>query len=83
LPAGISVTIDRGSWTVPPVFNWLKRLGDVDDDEMDRVFNMGVGLTFVVSPYYADSIQQQLSANGLTSWVIGRAVEGSQAVAWA
>jgi phosphoribosylformylglycinamidine cyclo-ligase len=67
---------------VPPVFPWLQLLGDVDDDEMYRVFNMGVGLALVVSPYYAESIQQQLAACNLASWPIGRAVEGDQAVAW-
>jgi phosphoribosylformylglycinamidine cyclo-ligase len=82
LPPGIGVTIDRGSWNVPPVFTWLQKLGDVDDDEMFRVFNMGVGLVLVVSPYYAESIQQQLAKSGLASWVIGRAVEGKQEVAW-
>ena len=82
-PAGIGVTIDRSSWTVPPVFPWLPQLGDVDDEEMHRVFNMGIGLALVVSPYYAESIQQQLARTGLSSWPIGRAVEGKQEVAWA
>jgi len=83
LPPGVGMTIDRGSWPAPPVFGWLQRLGDVDDDEMYRVFNMGVGLALVVSPYYAESIQQQLAASGLASWLIGRAVVGEQNVAWA
>jgi len=83
LPAGVGVTIDRGSWPVPPVFGWLQQLGDVDDEEMYRVFNMGIGLVLVVSPYYAESIQQQLAAGGLASWPIGRAIDGRQEVAWA
>ena len=83
LPAGVGVTIDRGSWPVPPVFTWLQQLGDVDDEEMYRVFNMGVGLVLVVSPYYAESIQQQLATSGLESWLIGRAIDGVQNVAWA
>ena len=83
LPAGIGVTIDRGSWPVPPVFTWLQQLGDVDDEEMYRVFNMGIGLALVVSPYYAESIQQQLATSGLASWLIGRAVAGKQLVEWA
>jgi len=82
LPAGVGVTIDRGSWPVAPVFTWLQQLGDVDEDEMYRVFNMGIGLVLVVSPYYAESIQQQLTTCGLESWLIGRAVEGVQNVAW-
>jgi phosphoribosylformylglycinamidine cyclo-ligase len=82
LPSGIGVTIDRGSWTVPLVFPWLQLLGGVDEDEMFRVFNMGVGLVLVVSPYYAESIQEQLAESGLESWLIGRAVEGDADVRW-
>jgi phosphoribosylformylglycinamidine cyclo-ligase len=82
LPPGIGVTIDRGSWPVPPVFTWLQQLGDVDNAEMYSVFNMGVGLVFVVSPYYAESIQQQLAQAGFATWQIGRAVEGEQQVCW-
>jgi len=83
LPTGIGVTIDRGSWPVPPVFTWLQQLGDVDADEMFRVFNMGIGLVLVVSPFYAESIQKQLATCGLESWLIGRATDGNQKVKWA
>jgi phosphoribosylformylglycinamidine cyclo-ligase len=82
LPPGVGVTIDRGAWPVPPVFPWIQQLGDVDDDEMFRVFNMGIGLALVVSPYYADSVREQLASCGLESWTIGRAVEGDQQVVW-
>jgi phosphoribosylformylglycinamidine cyclo-ligase len=82
LPAGVGVTIDRGSWHVPPVFTWLQQLGDVDDDEMFHVFNMGIGLVLVVSPFYAESIQKQLATCGLQSGLIGRAVEGDATVHW-
>jgi phosphoribosylformylglycinamidine cyclo-ligase len=83
LPPGIGVTIDRGSWPVLPIFSWLQKLGEVDDEEMFRVFNMGIGLVFVVSPFYAESIQKQLATCGLESWLIGRAVEGEANVSWA
>jgi phosphoribosylformylglycinamidine cyclo-ligase len=83
LPTGMGAVIDRGSWPVPPVFPWLQRIGNVDDEEMNHVFNMGVGLALVVSPYYAESIQQQLAAHGLASWPIGRVVVGQPNVAWA
>jgi phosphoribosylformylglycinamidine cyclo-ligase len=82
LPTGVGVTIDRGTWPVPPVFTWLQQLGAVDDDEMYRVFNMGIGMVLVVSPYYAESIQQQLAKVGLASWPIGRVVESSTCVNW-
>jgi phosphoribosylformylglycinamidine cyclo-ligase len=83
LPPGIGVTIDRDSWTMPLVFPWLQKLGEVDDDEMYRVFNMGIGLTLVASPFYAESIRDQLTACGLASWPIGRAIQGNQEVVWA
>ena len=79
LPPGIGVTIDRDSWPMPPVFPWLQKLGEVDDDEMHRVFNMGIGLALVVSPYYAESIREQLAACGLASWPIGRTVAATSA----
>jgi phosphoribosylformylglycinamidine cyclo-ligase len=83
VPAGIRIQLDRGSWTVPPVFGWLQRHGEVDADEMDRVFNMGIGLVLVVSPHYADSIRHQLTDCGLESWLLGRATAGERGVVWA
>jgi phosphoribosylformylglycinamidine cyclo-ligase len=83
VPDGIRITIDRGSWTVPPIFTWLQGLGDIDADEMDQVFNMGLGLVLVVSPFYAESIQHQLADCGLESWLIGKAAEGEKGVVWA
>lgn len=71
LPPGMSLSIDHGSWPVPPVFTWLRDLGDVEPAEMHRVFNMGIGLALVVSPFYAESIVQQLATSGLASWPIG------------
>jgi phosphoribosylformylglycinamidine cyclo-ligase len=83
LPPSVDVEIERGSWPIPPVFTWLQRLGDVDDAEMFRVFNMGVGLALVVSEYYAESIQQQFRDQGLESWRIGHVIEGRGEVRWA
>ncbi|MEX2138126.1 MAG: phosphoribosylformylglycinamidine cyclo-ligase, partial [Pirellulales bacterium] len=82
LPDGASVVIQRGSWPVPPVFTWLQRLGEVEQAEMDQVFNMGLGLVLVVSPYFAESIQSQLTDCGLASWPIGRVLSGPRGVAW-
>ena len=83
LPIGVDVEIDRYCWTIPPVFNWLKRLGNVDDEEMDRVFNMGIGLVLIVSDFYADSITRMLGDMGLENWRIGKVVTGAQDVRWA
>jgi phosphoribosylformylglycinamidine cyclo-ligase len=82
LPSGVDAQIQKKSWPIPPVFSWLKGLGDIDEDEMDRVFNMGIGLTLVVSNYYAESIQHQLSSHGMESWVVGAIVDGAGEARW-
>ena len=56
---------------MPGVFPWVQRLGCIDPAEMDRVFNMGVGMVLVVSPHFADSIQRQLADLGSENWKIG------------
>lgn len=83
LPEGVRVVIDRDGWPVSPVFTWLQQLGEVEQDEMDRVFNMGLGLVMVVSPYYADSVRSQLSDLGFENWTIGRVQSGPRSVVWA
>ncbi len=82
IPENRRAIIRRGSWEVPPVFTWLQQQGDVEQSEMDQVFNLGVGLVMVVSPYYADSISSQLASCGLESWPIGRVTSGPQGAAW-
>ena len=71
VPANVQVRLERGSWEVPPVFPWVQRLGKIAADEMERVFNMGVGLVLVVSPHFADSIKSQLADLGFPAAQIG------------
>jgi phosphoribosylformylglycinamidine cyclo-ligase len=80
VPQGVQISIDRGSWPVPPVFTWLQRLGGVELSEMDQVFNMGIGLVLVVAPFYAESIRSQLTHLGIENWLIGRAAKGPRGV---
>jgi phosphoribosylformylglycinamidine cyclo-ligase len=80
LPPGRRVRLDRNAWKVPPVFGWLKQLGDVDEAEMFRVFNMGVGMTLVVNPYFAESVIRQLAEFRVAAWVVGDVVEGETGV---
>jgi phosphoribosylformylglycinamidine cyclo-ligase len=82
LPTGARAEIDRESWEVPQVFHWLQRLGNITDDEMERVFNMGLGMVLVVGGYYAESIQRLLTDSGYDSCRIGQIVDGSQDVVW-
>lgn len=71
VPDGIQVEIDCQSWERPAVFPWLQALGGVERDEMFRVFNMGIGMALLVSPYYADNIRRMVEQAGHRCWVIG------------
>ena len=82
LPEGVQVVIDHDSWPVPPVFTWLQRLGQIEPAEMDRVFNMGLGMALIASPYYAESIRHQLARSGIQTWPIGRVRPGPRGVVW-
>lgn len=82
LPDAVNAEIDRASWDIPPVFPWIQRLGGIEDDEMYRVFNMGIGLVLVVSAYYADKMIRLLAKNGCPAWRIGRVVPGSGQSRW-
>lgn len=77
VPPTVQVVLERGSWNVPAVFPWVQGLGNVAADEMERVFNMGVGMVLVVSPHFADSIQSQLADLGVQNWRIGTVREST------
>jgi phosphoribosylformylglycinamidine cyclo-ligase len=84
LPEGLAIRLRRGSWEVPKVFPWLQALGAVPDDEMDRVFNMGIGLVLIVADYHAEAIARYVSTEvNIPSWVIGEVVAGDRTVSWA
>jgi phosphoribosylformylglycinamidine cyclo-ligase len=82
LPPGCRAFLDRRSWTIPPVMQWLQGLGGIDDDEMDRVFNMGIGLALVFNPHYENSIRRIVEEFGIECWKIGEIRAGDQGVQW-
>ncbi len=82
LPSGTSIEIERHGWKIPPVFGWIEQLGKIDEEEMYRVFNMGIGLALVVSPYHANRVRAIIEAEGLACWEVGRVVAGERAVVW-
>ena len=83
IPGGVHAELVRDSWDIPPVFKWIQQLGDVENEEMDRVFNLGIGLVLVVSNYYADNIQRILRREGLESWKMGEIKPGGTGACWA
>ena len=77
MPAHLQTVVNLEAWPVPPVFSWLQQLGGVSQAEMERVFNMGLGLVLVVSPYFSESIMRMLSDAGHPNWQIGHVAAGS------
>lgn len=82
LPDNTHAVLQRGSWPIPPVFPWLQRLGGIEDAEMERVFNMGIGLVLVIAPYYEATISRMLDEAGLAHWRLGEIKSGPRSVAW-
>jgi phosphoribosylformylglycinamidine cyclo-ligase len=82
LPQNTQAILEKGSWPVPPVFTWLQKLGGIEEAEMERVFNMGIGLAIVFSPYYEATVTGMLDDAGLKHWKIGHIAAGAKAVSW-
>ncbi|ADU91207.1 phosphoribosylformylglycinamidine cyclo-ligase [Taylorella equigenitalis] len=77
LKAGLVAQIDKNSWTKPEIFKWLQTQGNVEESEMFRVFNCGIGFVLVVDPKDATSISSFLSDAGELVHQIGRIVSSS------
>ncbi|HEX4886224.1 MAG TPA: phosphoribosylformylglycinamidine cyclo-ligase [Casimicrobiaceae bacterium] len=74
LPGGAAARLEASKWPRPPVFDWLQREGNVQADEMHRVFNCGVGMVVIVAAEHADRAALILSAAGESVHRIGRIV---------
>ncbi len=72
LPPWLTAKLDRGSWEISPIFLLIQKKGNIDDNEMYRVFNMGVGMALISSPDDADHLLPSLP----DARVIGEVVEG-------
>ena len=80
LPERTDAVIEMSRWKTPHVFEVLQRLDDVDDRDMYRTFNMGIGFVIVVPESTVDTTLRSLDSNGLDAKVIGRIVEGDGTV---
>jgi phosphoribosylformylglycinamidine cyclo-ligase len=77
LPPGLGARLRRDAWVVPPLFRWLSEAGGIDEKEMVRVFNMGIGLCLIV-----DAASTERIASDTGAFQIGHIVEGD-GVEWA
>ncbi len=71
LPAGTRAVLKESSWKRPPIFDVLARLGEVDRAEMFSTFNMGLGMTVVVSQAHVKQALTLLASRGLSAWDVG------------
>ena len=83
LPAGCKAVIERGSWTVPPIFTLIQDRGQIAEDEMLRTFNMGIGLVLVMAREHADHARRLLASLGESVSIIGEIQAGSRGVEYA
>ena len=78
LQPSVAARLYRDAWTMPPLFGWLQQQGNIDDAEMHRVFNCGIGMAVVLSADDADEAITRLQAAGETVWRIGEIVERAE-----
>ena len=79
LPDGVGVNLKKESWPALPVFDVMQTIGDVDENEMFRAFNLGIGMVFILDPSDVDSVKETLKE--LTEvFEIGSVVNGNKCV---
>jgi len=80
LPEGTAVDIVPGSWPVPPVFDWLEKLGGLTRRDLFTTFNMGIGMVMIVPEEEAEAVIRRAVELGERAYRIGRVTEGSRTV---
>jgi phosphoribosylformylglycinamidine cyclo-ligase len=73
LPKGLTVNVDYNVWTLPKIFSKIMCSGEIPEEEMKKVFNLGIGYCLIVPPedQVITDIQLRIYGHGLQSWVIG------------
>ncbi|MBF0213272.1 MAG: phosphoribosylformylglycinamidine cyclo-ligase [Magnetococcales bacterium] len=79
LPDGTSVILDKKSWPRPAIFDLLQQLGNIEEAEMNRTFNCGLGMVAVVAEADVDAALSSLTASGEQAWRIGSVVAHADA----
>jgi phosphoribosylformylglycinamidine cyclo-ligase len=78
LPKELGIEIDLSSWAPPPVFEWLQEQGNIQESEMLRTFNYGIGMAIIVAPELTDRVKAQLEASGEEVFEIGSVNAGEE-----
>jgi phosphoribosylformylglycinamidine cyclo-ligase len=80
LPEGMSVELDKKSWKVNGIFSLIQKLGNIADNEMYRVFNMGIGFVIIADENNANKILKILAKYPSKAQIIGKVVSGNRKV---
>lgn len=80
LPEGYRARIDLQSWHLPPVFNWLREGGNIEQTELYRTFNCGIGMVLAVAHEKAGLAIEFLREQGIDAWLVGDIVDGQSGV---
>ena len=80
IPNGLCARIEKKAVKTPPIFSLLQSAGSIPERDMFNTFNMGVGMTVVVSPATADAALAALKANGCEAYVLGEVVRGEDKI---
>ena len=72
---GLTARLDRNSWVMPPVFDWIQRVSNLSEEEMLATFNCGIGMAAIVSPQSEAAIRAELDAMEIASFRIGTITE--------
>jgi phosphoribosylformylglycinamidine cyclo-ligase len=80
LPPNLAAEVNTRSWSMPPLFEWLRRAGQIPIDDMRRTFNLGVGLIVACSGGDTSRVLEMLRESGEQPWTIGRIVAGEREV---
>jgi len=80
LPKNCDAVIKKSAWTPQPIFSFLQKSGPVEEEEMFRTFNMGIGYILITAPDFADSITKKLSSYGETVHNLGTIKKGNRKV---
>jgi phosphoribosylformylglycinamidine cyclo-ligase len=75
LPEQLAARIDLSSWQLPAVFEWLQQSGNIEQSEMMRTFNCGVGMVLAVDAEHEQDCLRQLEALGESAWVVGEVID--------
>jgi len=78
LPEGTQAIIDKNSWQLPDVFQWLQENGNVEANEMYRTFNCGVGMVLITDAADVDNIVATLNQHGEKAWCLGSIKTGDK-----